>query len=395
MIKDSKLIGTKVSMPYGWHEFKVGDLFDVLLSAGDNKISDLPKGEIPLITSGASNNGIAGFVAFGDGDAQLFDEGVLTADMFGNVLFQPNSFYAVSHGRVNVLKPIDDGATMLPLLFIASLIKKQTIGRYGFDYMLSSTRLHDLSIELPVTVDDTPDYEFMETYIRELENQRIRELENQRIHELETYLQVTGLNDIKLTLEEEKAVSDWRECETIGHGNLKFKKFAPLDLFDFPMAKSLNKDDLVLKENGSPYVTRTVENNGVNMLVDLTGVSDEYVNAGNEFSFGLLGLTAFYQKNPYVAGQFVRRFVPKFDMNETLSMYFKTLIDKLKPELQTTSIKGYVDVLAKPLWDLPVTNDGTPDYDFMETFIRAQEKLVMQCLDNFRQLQIDTTKAVI
>ena len=46
MIKESKLIGTKVSMPYVWHEFKVGDLFDKIVSNSDwiddvVKISDV------------------------------------------------------------------------------------------------------------------------------------------------------------------------------------------------------------------------------------------------------------------------------------------------------------------------------------------------------------------
>lgn len=167
-------------------------------------------------------------------------------------------------------------------------------------------------------------------------------------------------------------------------------EFSPLDLFDFPMAKSLNKDDLIPKLGGSPYVTRTVDNNGVNMLIDLSMIPDEYVNAGNEFSFGLLGLKAFYQKHPYVAGQFVRRFVPKFDMNETLALYFKTLIDKLKSELQTTSIKGYANILQKPLWMLPVTQDGQPDYDWMSSYIRELENQHIRELENQRIRELET-----
>src|SRR5699024_10408070 len=44
---------------------------------------------------------------------------------------------------------------------------------------------------------------------------------------------------------------------------------------------------------------------------------------------------------------------------------------------------------------LPVTQDGQPDYGWMSSYISELEKLVMQRLDKFRQLQIDTTKAVI
>lgn len=162
-----------------------------------------------------------------------------------------------------------------------------------------------------------------------------------------------------------------------------WKEFAPLELFDFPMAKSLDKDNLVIQENGSPYVTRTVDNNGINELIDISKVDNEYVNPANEFSFGLLGLVAFYQSQPYVAGQFVRRFVPKFKMTRLLAIYFKTLIDSLKPQLLKTSIRGYVDVLKLKSWSLPVTKQGTPDYVFMESYIVELEKAHVVELEKF------------
>lgn len=166
--------------------FLVGDLFDVMLSMGDNKIADLPSGNIPLITSGSSNNGIAGYVSHGAYNSQLFDKNLLTADMFGNVLFQPTEFYAVSHGRVNILKPVYDSMNKYVLEFIACVIKKQTVGRYGFDYMLSSKRLNALEIELPVTNDGILDYYFMQTFIRAQEKLVIQRLGEFRQLQIDT-----------------------------------------------------------------------------------------------------------------------------------------------------------------------------------------------------------------
>ena len=31
MIKDSKIIGTKIAAPFGWKKFKVGELFEVII----------------------------------------------------------------------------------------------------------------------------------------------------------------------------------------------------------------------------------------------------------------------------------------------------------------------------------------------------------------------------
>ena len=43
-----------------WGEFVVGELFDVQLSDGDNKPKKLPKGDIPLVSAGNTNNGVVG-----------------------------------------------------------------------------------------------------------------------------------------------------------------------------------------------------------------------------------------------------------------------------------------------------------------------------------------------
>ena len=89
-----------------WREFKVGDYFDVYLSSGDLKIDECELGNIPLVSSGTTNNGIVGYIdEKGDGKAQIFKANSITVDMFCNAFYQNNDYYAVSHGRVNILYP--------------------------------------------------------------------------------------------------------------------------------------------------------------------------------------------------------------------------------------------------------------------------------------------------
>lgn len=84
-----------------WKEFTIGDYFDVYLSSGDLKIDDCEPGNIPLISSGSTNNGIVGYIdEKGDGKAQIFKANCITVDMFCNAFYQNGDFYAVSHGRV-------------------------------------------------------------------------------------------------------------------------------------------------------------------------------------------------------------------------------------------------------------------------------------------------------
>ncbi|MBP3697141.1 MAG: restriction endonuclease subunit S [Clostridia bacterium] len=165
----------------GWKEFVLGRLFKVELSKGDIKLDDVDKGRIPLVSSGESNNGIVGYIdEKGDGKAEIFKGNKITVDMFGNPFYQDDDFYAVSHGRVNILEPKFELNKPIGL-FISSIIKKE---QYKFSYgrAVYSTEASNMIIELPVQHNDDgtpcidvnrtysdegyiPDWTFMENYI--------------------------------------------------------------------------------------------------------------------------------------------------------------------------------------------------------------------------------------
>ncbi|MCM1439945.1 MAG: restriction endonuclease subunit S [Roseburia sp.] len=166
-----------------WRYFKISNLFDVYLSKGDIKLDDVCIGTIPLISSGEDNNGVVGMIdKFGDGKADIFNGNVLSIDMFNNVFYQPKSFYAVSHGRVNILSP------KFPLnkyigLFIATIIKREKF-KFSYGRAVYSSVAMDIKIKLPCKkngktflIDKAkifsdegyiPDWEYMENYIKSL-----------------------------------------------------------------------------------------------------------------------------------------------------------------------------------------------------------------------------------
>lgn len=150
-----------------WKEFDLVDFFVPELSKGDIKINESIEGEIPLISAINGNNGICGHIAFGDGKAQLFQEGCLTADMFGHVYYQPQKFYSVSHGRVNVLIP-KINLNKYQSLFIAKVLEYQFLIRNSYSRMLNKTLLKKCKILLPIKDDGTPDWNTMENFIKSL-----------------------------------------------------------------------------------------------------------------------------------------------------------------------------------------------------------------------------------
>ncbi len=93
--------------------------------------------------------------------------------MFGKVFFQPAKFYAVSHGRINILIP-KFKINKYIALFIISTLEKKTLNRYSFSHMCNKRRLYNETIYLPITKNLQPDYAFMENYMRYLEQKKLK-----------------------------------------------------------------------------------------------------------------------------------------------------------------------------------------------------------------------------
>lgn len=150
-----------------WKEFRISDLFDVELSKGDIKEDEVETGNIPLVSSGETNNGIVKHIAAaGDGKAMIFSGNKITIDMFGNAYYQPEPFYAVSHGRVNILSSKFTLNQYIGL-FITSIIKREQF-KYSYGRAVYSSVAGNMIIKLPITSAGNPDWKFMEDYIKSL-----------------------------------------------------------------------------------------------------------------------------------------------------------------------------------------------------------------------------------
>lgn len=150
-----------------WKEFRIGDLFEACLSKDDIQPKDFVEGKIPLVSSGKENNGIIAFVE--DEKARLWEKNTLTIDMFGKVFYQESPYFAVSHGRVNILLP-KISMTKGCLQFIGCAIEKVSSQKYAFNEMCTGTKVLKDNIKLPSTPDGAPDWAYMESYMANLEN---------------------------------------------------------------------------------------------------------------------------------------------------------------------------------------------------------------------------------
>jgi len=109
-----------------------------------------------------------------DVQAKIFDEKTITIDMFGAVFFRAFKYKIVTHARVFSLKPkfeITENQGLFLANSLHSLNKK-----FGYENMCSWAKIKDNKIQLP-TKNGEIDFDFMESFVAELEAGHIAELE--------------------------------------------------------------------------------------------------------------------------------------------------------------------------------------------------------------------------
>lgn len=146
-----------------WKEFLISDLFKVTGSK-TTKLDDLKSygpGDYPYVTTQAVNNGIAGYYNFSTekGNVLTIDSAVL-----GFCAFQEINFSASDH--VEKLSPNFKMNKYIALFFATILNAEQY--KYSYGRKANQIKIRNTFIRLPVTIDGTPDLQFMEDYIKTL-----------------------------------------------------------------------------------------------------------------------------------------------------------------------------------------------------------------------------------
>ena len=360
-----------------WGEFKIGDLFEI------QKISNMLSKEdlsddysYPAYSSDSENNGIIGYT---NNPEFICDEKHPVYITFGDHTRTLNiarkSFSVLDN--VKVLLPCTNKNNSL--LFMISVWKKQ-IPNLGYARHWKVAK--NCILSLPITPENKIDFDFMEAFIRELEEERIRELEEERIRELAAYLKVSGFDNYKLSKCESEALAHFNE--------LKWKEFSYSEIFNhIKQGRRLKKGDQ--KPGKIPFVMAGTTNTGI-----VGYISNPIATfPKNSITIDIFGNT-FYRNYDFGAGDDTGVYWND-DKNYSSEqmLYFSSCMEK--------SIRGKFS-FGKKLRSsqsfnfrifLPVTPDGSPDYTFMETFISAVQKLVIKDVVLYADKKIAATKQAV
>ena len=151
---------------------------------------------------------------------------------------------------------------------------------------------------------------------------------------------------------------------------VKWGEFKISKLFNIENTLSFNADKLV---NGSEYdyVTRTSLNQGV---LKTTGfVNERNLNDSGNWSLGLLQMDFFYRRNPWYAGQFVRKISPKFAVTDNTALFFTTILNGLKKDLLSVLVRNVDNIFLNSTIQLPINGNGEIDFGFIDGFVAELE----------------------
>ena len=322
-----------------------------------------------VITAGLSNNGILGKTNI---KAKIFNANTITIDMFGNAFYRQFRYKMVTHARVFSLKPNFEITERQGMFLSSALFFLRH--HFGYENMCSWAKIQDIKITLP-THNGAIDYAFMETFIAELEAQRLAELE--------AYLAVTGLQDYTLTKEEEEALSDFDK------GKIEWREYRFADIFNnIQQGRRLKKDDQI--EGNIPFVMAGITNTGVvNYISNPVATFPK-----NAITIDIFG-NAFYRNYDFGAGDDTGVYWnTERELSREMMLFLTKASEKALEGKFSYGKKLRSSQSLNFRMKLP-TKNGTPDYDFMNTYISAIHKLVIKEVVFYADRKIDATKKVI
>lgn len=325
-------------------------------------------GTVPLVSNSSTDNGVMGFSnleANNSGNSISCSDTTLGAD---TMYYQKDDFIGYQH--IQHLVPKFERFNQSIALYIISACRVAT-SNAGYDYAHKFNRaaMNSTVILLPTTSNNEIDFDFMESFIRELEEERVKKLK--------TYLKVSGLDNYELTQTEQKALTDFNALE--------WQEFNVESLFGkSTRGKRLKGDDRI--EGDLPFVTAGEADTGISAFIS----NDVEVFSANTTTIDMFG-SAKYRNYDYGADDHVA-VVHTENLNKYAAIFVTTACHKSAHNGQFNYGHNFYAKDADELNIMLPVRNGVPDYEAMQDFISAVQKLVIKDVVEYTNTVIATDK---
>ncbi|WP_306354741.1 restriction endonuclease subunit S [Phocoenobacter atlanticus] len=359
-----------------WGEFEVQNLFNVVGTRSlDSNAIEFTETGINFVGRTFENNGIQGKIQ--ERNFKPNEPFTITATVIGNykyVKYQKDPYYCSQN--INKLTPkeiIEKWNERIAYFFISNLQKFVSL----YDGQQGGYKLDDIKqfkITLPITSNGSINFSFMEKFIAELEASHLAELE--------AYLSVTNLKDYHLTQEEKDVLRSFEQNE-IEWGEFNLEKLFGKST----RGRRLKSDDRI--KGTLPFVTAGEANTGIS---DFIG-NDVHIFSENTTTIDMFG-SAKYRNYKYGGDDHIA-VVHTENLQKHSSIFVTTAIHKSSYTNKFSYSRNFYAKDADELnIQLPLL-DNEPNYQIMEIFIKAIQKLVIKDVVLYSEQKRALTKQVI
>lgn len=329
-----------------WKEFRLGDLFCQMYKAkahvkGDFDYYSIPsENTIRFISRTEMNNGCdcyvlnVGLTGIEEGNA------IAIGDTTATCFYQSDKFICGDHMVICRA----DWINIYTALFIISILKQEKY-KYSYGRAFKMDLISNTIIKLPATIDNYPDWGFMEQYIKSL-NHKPLNTANQG-------------GDGSHTL----GVESW-------------KPFKVNDIFKLYNGKGITKEEIEYNQGDFIVVQSGEENNGCIGKIDkdycnkmgYTYTEEPCLTVARTGSAGYVS----YQPLGCVVGDSAKILTLKDDhhKNHSVFLFLKTVLMANRYKY-TYGRKVTEDKYLSEVIMLPATTDNKPDFCFMENYMKT------------------------
>ena len=264
------------------------------------------------------------------------------------------SKHAVSYRTISLLLRRPPGREAYPgdVFYLHSRLLERACRlseKYGFNREINDERIKREKLILPATKDGQPDFAFMSSFMHQVEQDILR----------------TTMPILQRRLDTAKSMGGVKINE------LRLRNFYLRDVFPTMEAgKSKGLNHLKRKNDGISYLGATNLNNGV---LDFVEPISEMIQKGNCIAFirngeGSMGYS-IYKEEDFIATSDITLGYNEH-LNKYNAMFITTIADRIRGKYNF-GYKRSAQRLAKEILTLPATEEGDPDWQFMEDYIKS------------------------
>lgn len=345
----------------GFKEFEIRDIFEVkspLKRFNANAIN--LDGGYPYVVRTSVNNGIKGYTT--QDERYLCEGGTIS---FGQdtatIFFQENPYF--TGDKIKVMKCRDKKLNPQTASYLLAAMRKSFS---SFNWGVSSFNediLNDVKINLPVNLNGSVDFNYMQNVIENIENDYGLIISN--------FLESNGYLDCTLTDIERQALTDF----SMGYIQMKdrtIQNFRLGDLFEGQTGDvDLQQSDI--NGLGEYFINSGVQDCGIKGRTSRKAKIFE----SNTITIDFFG-NANYRSFKYKMATHNHVFSLSGDVlkNENVGLYIVSQLSYLRNVFSYNNM-GTWPKIKQQVVSLPIDKDGNIDYDFMENYINALKK---QCI---------------